>query len=69
MSRLQGSDTDSILEIYMGSSLKPFFIRVPYYIGDRKRDPNLENNPHGWPQGFTGGKVGLKGSEALVFRV
>ena len=51
----------------MGSSLKPFFIRVPYYIGDRKRDPNLENNPHGWPQGFTGGKVGLKGSEALVF--
>ena len=22
------------------------FIRVPYYIGDPKRDPNLENYPH-----------------------
>ena len=21
------------------------FIRVPYYTGDRKRDPNLENYP------------------------
>ena len=23
-----------------------FFIRVPYYTGDLKRDPNLENYPH-----------------------
>ena len=35
----------------MGSSLtqRPFwgsfFIRVPFYIGDRKRNPNLENYP------------------------
>ena len=29
---------------YMGSSL--ILIRVPYYIGDRKRDPNLENYLH-----------------------
>ena len=27
------------------------FIRVPYYIGDLKRDPNLENYPLGASQG------------------
>ena len=34
---------------YMGSSLswgsRVPFIRVPYYIGDQKGDPNLENYP------------------------
>ena len=24
-----------------------FFIRVPYYIGDLKRDPNIESYPFG----------------------
>ena len=33
---------------HMCSSLNegPFFIRVPCYIGDPKRDPNLENHPY-----------------------
>ena len=26
------------------------FIRVPYYIGDQKRDPNLENYPYNYTQ-------------------
>ena len=35
----------------MGSSLNPgpfrvLFIRVPYYFGNPKRDPNLENYPY-----------------------
>ena len=28
-----------------GSLLGSFFIRVPYYFGDPKGDPNLENYP------------------------
>ena len=27
----------------LGSLLGSFFIRVPYYLGDPKKDPNLEN--------------------------
>ena len=30
----------------LGSLLGPFLIRVPYYTGDLKRDPNLENYPY-----------------------
>ena len=26
------------------------YIRVPYYNGDLKRDPNLENYPHGFQE-------------------
>ena len=32
-----------------GLTRAPFggpFVRVPYYIGDLKRDPNLENDPY-----------------------
>ena len=42
----------------MGSSLKirvPFwvpFIRVPYYVGDLNRDPNLSNYPYVGVSGF-----------------
>ena len=42
----------------MGSSLKirvPFWvpcIRVPYYVGDLKRDPNLSNSPYVGVSGF-----------------
>ena len=31
----------------LGSLLGSFSIRVPYYIGHLKRDPNLENCPTG----------------------
>ena len=30
----------------LGSLLGVLFARVPYYIGDLKRDPNLENYPY-----------------------
>ena len=30
----------------LGSLLGSLFLRVPYYIGDLKRDPSLENHPY-----------------------
>ena len=30
----------------LGSCLGVLFIRVPYYSGDLKRDPNLENDSY-----------------------
>ena len=30
----------------LGSQFRVLFIRVPYYIGDMKRDPNSENYPY-----------------------
>ena len=36
----------SSLNFKLGSLSGFFFVRVPYYIGDLKGDPNLENYPH-----------------------
>ena len=41
--------------LYFGAPFRVLFIRVPYYIGDLKRDPNLENCPRGESQGRKGG--------------
>ena len=37
----------------------PFFLRVPYYTWDVKRDPNLENYPN-----IFGSSLILRGSDA-----
>ena len=41
------STTDTVnIYICVVFYFKVLFIRVPYYIGDLKRDPNLENYPY-----------------------
>ena len=34
-----------VLQTRAGSLLASFLIRVPYYLGDLERDPDLENYP------------------------
>ena len=51
---LSEENTISIVEQFseLGSLLGVRFTRVPYYIGDPKRDPNLENYPIHAPDMF-----------------
>ena len=45
-------------------------VRVPYYFGDPRRDPNLENYPKGGgPDAERGGGVGISVSRIQDFWV